>query len=455
MIDLNNLEEYRENNRIEAKRSTGGFPNSLWETYSSFANTFGGVILLGVEEHKDTSLHAVDLPDREKLVKKFWATVNDKNKVSAKILTEKDVQLAEYQGKRIIVITVPRAERCDRPVYIGGDPYLGSYRRNGEGDYRCTRSQVNSMLRDARNTPADMKVLHNVRLSALDFDSVRDFRLRLKTSTRDDSAEKSSDCGFLKKIGAAAKGRDKNLHPTVAGLLTFGKREAVTRVFSGFSLEYLDVQNEDRCLPSHGENCGNLYDFFFAVCARLSAVALGSSVYNCLKEALANCLVNADYRQAGGIKVQLGADYASFTNPGNFRANITRATYGGVSDPRNLGVKKMFAMFGVGEGTGSGIPNIYAVWRRKGWAQPYFKEEFGPDRITLLLRFTKGESEKTTQSALAGMLVVQYLTENREAAKDELVKELKLNASNAEKVLAELTGKKIITEINGKYKLSR
>lgn len=35
VIDLNNIEKYRENNRIEAKKATGGLPKSLWETYSS------------------------------------------------------------------------------------------------------------------------------------------------------------------------------------------------------------------------------------------------------------------------------------------------------------------------------------------------------------------------------------------------------------------------------------
>ena len=145
MINFANLEKYTENNRIEAKKALGGLPNSIWETYSAFANTLGGVILLGVCKAEDKSLFPLDLPSPEELVKKFWDIVNNPQKISVNILTDKNVEIKEINGKRIIAITVPRAQRYDKPVYIGDNPLSGTYRRNGEGDYKCSKDEVQSM----------------------------------------------------------------------------------------------------------------------------------------------------------------------------------------------------------------------------------------------------------------------------------------------------------------------
>ena len=86
-MQLSILNKYKENTRIEAKQAIGGLPHSIWETYSAFANTSGGVILLGVAENKkEKTLYPVELPDPSRLVAQFWELINDKRVVSANIL---------------------------------------------------------------------------------------------------------------------------------------------------------------------------------------------------------------------------------------------------------------------------------------------------------------------------------------------------------------------------------
>ncbi len=138
MIDLNNLHLYREDNRIEAKKATGGLPESIWETYSAFANTLGGMILLGVVEDRDKNLHPIDLTDPESLVMDFWTQVNDPGIASANILSDKDVVIVTAGNKRIVTITVPKAPAECSPIYVYGDKNQGIYYRSGEGDYRIS-----------------------------------------------------------------------------------------------------------------------------------------------------------------------------------------------------------------------------------------------------------------------------------------------------------------------------
>ena len=176
MIDLEHIARYRENNRIEAKKAAGGFPHSLWETYSAFANTIGGLILLGVEESREKELRVTGIPDGPGYVKLFWQTVNDPSKVSANILTQEDVALHTIEGKEILVITVPRAGRHQRPVYIGDSPFTGAYRRDGEGDYHCSPDEVRAMLRDRDDTPADLAVLEGRTSDDLSPESLRQYR---------------------------------------------------------------------------------------------------------------------------------------------------------------------------------------------------------------------------------------------------------------------------------------
>lgn len=465
MLDFSNIQKYRENNRVEAKKAAGGLPRSIWETYSAFANTIGGIILLGVEELPDHSLCPIDLPHAEEMVTEFWNTINNPKKVNVNILSDKHVQIIETDGCRIIAITVPRAIRQDKPVYIDGNPMTGTYRRNGEGDYRCTPEAVQAMIRDAAAKAQDMVVLEEFALSALDMDSLRRYRIRMKSHRPGHVWEEVDDFEFLYKLGAVGRGEDGAMHPTAAGLLMFGHEYEITRHFPSYFLDYQerlddDTRWTDRIVSSSGDWSGNLYDFYFRVYNRLQQEVKvpfrlengervdETPVHTALREALANCLINADYYGTRGLVVIRTKNGITLSNPGNFRISVEDAKSGGVSDPRNTALMKMFNLINVGERAGSGIPSIYSVWKKQGWAEPVLQEEYSPDRITLSLVFEKAAiktSDKKPAIKTSGKItamrkeaIINYLTEHVSATSVELADILNLKQARVREILAEL-----------------
>ena len=139
------LQRYREDGHIEAKEALGGLPESLWESYSAFANASGGVILLGVGENPDKSFRILELLDPQELISEFWTLLRNPNFVSVNLLKEEDVQVLQEDGKCIIAIFVPEAEQ--KPVYLANDPWRHTYRRVGEADKRCSPEEVEAMLK--------------------------------------------------------------------------------------------------------------------------------------------------------------------------------------------------------------------------------------------------------------------------------------------------------------------
>ena len=475
MIDFSKIEQYRENNRIEAKKALGGLPHSIWETYSAFANTLGGVILLGVEEYKDKTLHTVDLPDPERLVKEFWDMVNNPNKASVNILTNKHVRIEEVNGDHIIVIEVPRAQRYYKPVYVDGNPVSGTYRRNGEGDYHCTDEELRAMYRDADMKTQDMLVLEKMDSSVFCAESIRGYRQRMRLSRPDHVWENLDDEEFLMKLGAMGIGEDGKLHPTSAGLLMFGYEYEIVREYPQYFLDYREEYDDthrwtDRIISSSGDWSGNVLDFYYRVYNRLQLdiktpfEMVGgfrvddTPVHKAVREALANCLINADYYGRRGVVIIKKRGLITMSNPGDFRIELADAKSGGLSDPRNSVMMKMFNLIDVGERAGSGIPSILYVWKKQGWAEPTITQTFNPNRIVLSLPLSPTSGKKSAikigdkKSAITSakkQLIIVYLTDHPSAKSAEIAEFVNLKPSRLRDYLTELIAEGIVVAEGG------
>lgn len=117
-------------------------------------------------------------------------------------------------------------------------------------------------------------------------------------------------------------------------------------------------------------------------------------VHKAIREALANCIVNTDFYLPRGIVIKKEPDSIVLENPGSIRTGKKQMLKGGISDPRNKALMKMFNMIGIGERAGSGVPDIYSVWESQGWVEPQVIEEYSPDRTILKLSFVSTESIK-------------------------------------------------------------
>jgi predicted HTH transcriptional regulator len=108
----------------------------------------------------------------------------------------------------------------------------------------------------------------------------------------------------------------------------------------------------------------------------------------------------------------------------------------------------MFNLIDVGERAGSGIPNIFSVWKKQGWSAPIIEESFEPDRITLSLLLKKSDDKKTTiksddkkataKTAVHKGAIVSYLTENVSAKSSVIADLLGLKSTRVKEILVEM-----------------
>ena len=398
--EVKNLVATGENASVEFKRAKGGVPADFWASYAAFANTDGGTIILGVREKDDGSRVIEGLSDAEKIIADLWNAANNPDKVSANVLFNESVYAVKVGGKSVVVVEVPRAERTARPVYVGADVFKGAYRRNGEGDYHCSRETVEGMIRDKCAETADNCEIGEMTIDGLDEGTIRRYRILFSQLRPGHVWSTLANDAFLMKIGAAVRGHDGAIHPTLAGLVCFGDFNEITNVLPYFFLDYrehltADVRWTDRVCSGDATWSGNVFDFFFRINQPITSgvrvpFRIGTdnvtrendtSIHKALREVLANALIHADYHGRRGIVIDKYPRRLEVSNPGTLRMSKSVAIAGGTSDARNGKIFNIFSLVHIGERSGMGLSSLYGVWEREKFVMPTLEESYEPDRL--------------------------------------------------------------------------
>ncbi|WP_233757250.1 RNA-binding domain-containing protein [Algoriphagus sp. AGSA1] len=401
--------DLKENEEVEYKSAIDGFPSKeLWKTYSAFANTNSGIIILGVKEKKGVlSIEGLEEEQIEQYKNQFWNECNNPNAISRNLLRNEDVKVISFQEKSLLCFRIPFANRTERPVYLTRNPLGNTYKRNHEGDYRCTDEEVKRMLADSSGElKRDSLILEDFTVADFDQTSVKQFRQLFLSSKPNHPWHASEDLELFKKIGAYRVDRKSRTEGiTLAGLLMFGKEDsikeqtALPNYFPDFR-ERLSSDEKirwtDRISPD-GTWESNLLQFYLKVWPKLSSTLPKpfrlendkrvdeTPTHIALREAFVNALVHTDYSLSGNIIVELDTEKFVFSNPGTLLVSIHQYYSGGISECRNPSLQQMFMLIGRAEKAGSGVDKIMSGWQESHWRKPFLELESQPDRIKLTL----------------------------------------------------------------------
>ena len=397
VTDIKVLLKVGERISFECKKAENNIPKSVWETYSSFANTIGGIIVLGITENikfvgEANHFEITGVNHPQKLRKEFFDTLNS-NKVNRNILTDTDVEIIDYEGVSLMCITVPQADYRQRPIYINGNMMNGAFKRNYEGDYHCTEEDVKAMIRDANDSGNDGLLIEHYNIDDIDSATLSAYRNRFRTANPDHIWNDYADKEFLLNIGAYTKDRNTGREGlTLAGLLLFGKGLSIRERFDNIRMDYLDYTNleeesrwSDR-LTYDGRWENNLYNFFMRIQSKLISDIKrpfslkgmerndDSLLHKAIREALTNLIIHADYMLTGILKVEKYDNRFVFSNPGSLKIPVVDIYEGGHSKARNPHIQAIFRMIGLGENIGSGFPTILEACKKENWRKPLLSE---------------------------------------------------------------------------------
>lgn len=375
---------------IEVKTANQGCPKKLYDTLSSFSNQDdGGIIVFGLSEKDDFAVLGVY--DVQDLQKKVTEQCKEMEPIVWALFS-----VCEIDGKMVVSAEIPGTDISERPVfYKGAGRMRGSYIRVGESDEPMSEYEIYSYEAFRKRIRDDIRVVSNAKLSLFDTEKLNEYISAVK-SERINLANNVSDEEIMELMGITVDGV-----PTLAGVMTFSKypqgyfpQLCITAVCIP-GLEMGDTDDEQVRFTDNRRITGPISEMlseaveFVRRNSRYKTIIdrygkrINKEEYpiKAVREAVLNALVHRDYSiytENVPIRIEMYSDRMEIISSGGLYGRITIDSLGKVRpDTRNAALANMLEILHITENRYSGIPTICREFKQAGLPAPIFEVRRG------------------------------------------------------------------------------
>ena len=369
MVDIRDIASMPEGKTVEFKRDLSSM-KAILKTLVAFANTAGGILLIG----KDNDGTIIGVNDVFAAEEKLANAIADS--VYPPLMPE--IETTSLEGKAIIVI---RVAHWRGPFYLKAQgPEEGVYVRLGSANRVAGSELIAELKRSVSNTSFDQLPCPEVDISGLDKKRIKQF---FSSVGRKINQKELETLGVL--VPYAGK-----LVCSNGGLILFGQDELRERYFPNTKVRCARFQGTDRvdfidqydCEGTIVEAMHDVPNFIrrnTRLAAKIDQIQrkdIPEYALIAIREVLTNALVHADYSIKGmNPRVAIFSDRLEIENPGMLPFGYTLEEFtAGVSRIRNKVIARVFRELNLMEEWGTGYRRIIEVCRSGGYQTPDWEE---------------------------------------------------------------------------------